>query len=301
MLLRRKTVNICSIILALTSAHVQASESFDQARMAVIARNLPLLLKILETEPNVVNEKGEHGQTLLDTAVNQANPASEQSDSNIIDALLQYGSNINAQDDKGQTPLMRAAMDTNNYRAELLLAAGADPAIKTPMNETAMTIAQANGADENFIKLLQDFTTRPVNGALRSLRGAILEKRPKAVALLLRNNPTLVNAQDDKGQTPLLFAAYSAQDVGIVKLLLKAGADINITRKDGKTAYDLILKHPNPQPQLKEIIDLLKASRETKVSSSAAHEPATPATAMAIGNELVLLSNQLTALAGQIK
>ena len=52
-------------------------------------------------------------------------------------------------------------------------------------------------------------------------------------ALLDLGAGILVNAADDNGKTPL---SYGAEEVELVRLLVKRGADINLPDKDGRTA-----------------------------------------------------------------
>ena len=48
-----------------------------------------------------------------------------------------------------------------------------------------------------------------------------------------------INDQDESGQTPLMRAAGSQMDYGVVQLLIEAGADIHIRNSDGFTALML--------------------------------------------------------------
>jgi ankyrin repeat protein len=296
-----------------SAAFNQLNEAFLAAfhqEGAINANILPLVYKILDEDSNVAHEKDDAGNTLLNTATRfMADPA-------IINALLQYGADVNTQNHFGETPLMEIASGTTSGRnpikkaslLNLLLQAGADPMLKNRSNETALSKALEGPKDQHIIKLLQDYMAmdpkvRATNGVLRNLRSAILAKKPKAVAVLLQKNPQLnVNAKDRDDQTLLMHAtALHVQNIDIVQLLLNAGADVNITDKDGKTAYDLIQQYEQHNPNLKAIIDLLRAAGKPKSAHVTPYEPASGATNIAVGNELALLANQLTALAIQTK
>lgn len=59
----------------------------------------------------------------------------------VIKYLVSHGANINAQNKKGRTPLMMASRACLPDEVSLLLTLGADPAIKTRLGDTALSIA----------------------------------------------------------------------------------------------------------------------------------------------------------------
>lgn len=59
--------------------------------------------------------------------------------------LLKAGCDINARNKAGQTALMMAALFNRSNQIEMLLAAGADPAIADASGRTAASVAQAQG------------------------------------------------------------------------------------------------------------------------------------------------------------
>jgi hypothetical protein len=119
----------------------------------------------------------------------------------------------------------------------LLLELGADPNAVTKKNESALANASTAGVEES-VKLLLD-------------RGAT------------------VNVRDDRGYSPLLYAAASeAAPAGIVKMLLAKGADTNCTG-DGETARQLAAKRGDT-----EVARLLGVSREERQRGGVASLPA---------------------------
>ena len=62
-----------------------------------------------------------------------------------VAALLAAGANVNAAGDRGQTPLFQAE---STQVVDLLLAAGADPAIKDALGKTAETYLRHAGLTE---------------------------------------------------------------------------------------------------------------------------------------------------------
>lgn len=71
-----------------------------------------------------------------------------------IEALLDYGADIDAQDRKGWTALMHAIWDRNYESVRLMLSRGANVDIKNNDDKTAMDIAYEIG-DNKMVKLLQ--------------------------------------------------------------------------------------------------------------------------------------------------
>ena len=67
---------------------------------------------------------------------------------NAVQIHIDRGDNLNARDDKGQTPLMLSAARNKAAICKLLLAAGADAALLDPSGRNALGIAQAAGACE---------------------------------------------------------------------------------------------------------------------------------------------------------
>ncbi|MCL5967770.1 MAG: ankyrin repeat domain-containing protein [Betaproteobacteria bacterium] len=61
---------------------------------------------------------------------------------------IDRGDNLNARDDKGQTPLMLSAARNKAAICKLLLAAGADAFLLDPSGRNALGIAQAAGSCE---------------------------------------------------------------------------------------------------------------------------------------------------------
>src|SRR5262249_58619106 len=60
----------------------------------------------------------------------------------------------------------------------------------------------------------------------------------------LADDPTLVDVMDG-GHTPLHLATKAGQ-LGVVKALLEAGANVSLRDREGKTALDLARARPGP-------------------------------------------------------
>ena len=134
-----------------------------------------------------------------------------------IQAVKQHlvdGTDVNAKDDDGWTPLQDATTSGHKEIVELLITKGADVNVKTEEGETPLHTAVANDHKE-IIELLID-------------KGAD------------------VNAKTGEGETPLHAAAYKVHKE-IAELLIKEGADVNAVAMDdvfsGQTPLDAANKY----------------------------------------------------------
>jgi ankyrin repeat protein/predicted TIM-barrel fold metal-dependent hydrolase len=196
-----------------------------------------------------VNAKDTRGRTPIDLAINQGRKeiakllASKSSDVSLqiaayigdlqrVQKFIDGGTNLDANDQKGQTALCYTAKAGQIAVAKLLIANGADVNAGewTPLQEAAyhsremVELLLAKGADINA-------------GKWPALHSALDAGRFDIVDLLLAKGAD-ANITDDEGHTPLHIAAsYAAWDFPkIVELLISNGADINAKDNNGKTA-----------------------------------------------------------------
>lgn len=128
-----------------------------------------------------------------------------------IDAVVQP-KDINAFDNTGITPLMRAAIDSDIGRAKILLQKGANPNIASANSDRdyALNFALVNG------------------GKIGSL----------AVARLLIENGADVNITDSRGLAPIhriMMITQADNRWQMLELLMQHGAQINAQAEDGST------------------------------------------------------------------
>jgi ankyrin repeat protein len=150
--------------------------------------------------------------------------------------LIEKSSKIDARNGAGGTALMSAAIGGNPRAVQLLLEKGADPNAINKRKETALADAATAGNEES-VRLLLD-------------RGA------------------KVNTRDDRGYSPLMYAAGSdTMPAGIVKLLLAKGADPDCVGED-ETARMLAAKRGDT-----EVARLLGVTEEVRKAGGAAEPP----------------------------
>lgn len=144
-----------------------------------------------------------NGQTPLHMAALRGNRAS-------LKLLLARKVNVNARAGNGATALMGASSSGDSIAVQILLAAGADPNLLTKKKDSALGDAATSGVEAS-VRLLLDHGAK-------------------------------VNVQDDRGYSPLMYAAASdTQPAAVVKLLLDKGADPSLTG-EGETARTLAAK-----------------------------------------------------------
>jgi len=107
---------------------------------AAIGNNAEAVRRLLDSGINPNDARFIGGRTAIFFAVMHGN-------SQMIDALLAKGANVNQTDDSGSTPLMWAAYDENADPAILnhLIAKGADVNLKNKAGDTALTWALRRG------------------------------------------------------------------------------------------------------------------------------------------------------------
>ncbi|MCU1338251.1 MAG: ankyrin repeat protein [Bryobacterales bacterium] len=182
--------------------------------------------------------------------------AAHVDDAETVDLLLGAGANPKAGNRYGITPLSEACVNGNAAIIEKLLKAGADPNAPHTEGETPLMTAARTGNPE-AVKVLLDHGAK-VNTAeawrgQTALMWAAAENHPDVIKLLVargasldtRSKPFDYSSMKAKagsigmnwprgGFTALLFAAREGA-VDAARVLLDAGADINLADPDGTT------------------------------------------------------------------
>jgi uncharacterized protein len=153
-------------------------------------------------DPNTPNEKGVAG---LLVAIQSEAPQSA------LVLARHPQTNLNAQNQLGETPLMLAAINNQLELAKVLIARGAE------VNKPGWT---------------------PLHYA--STRGH------RDMMRLLLDHDAYIDSESANGTTPLMMAAYSAPPLA-VKLLLEEGADPTLVNSGNASALDLALHSDHQQ------------------------------------------------------
>lgn len=183
------------------------------------------------------NEPEPDGTTPLMRAVYSRMP-------NTARLLIDAGADVKKANFYGVTALYVAARAGDSDATQILLAAGADANAALPASgETVLMTAAKAGNPDVVRKLL---TGGVENVSLTQLGEARAAARvAEAAGYSLLTNPTIatnyadVNAREHLyGRTALLIASAEGH-LEVVRLLIEAGSDLNVTDAEGSTALSL--------------------------------------------------------------
>ena len=240
-------------------------KNFSLLKYAIIYDYIDLIY-ILKDKANM-NEQDEYGSSLLMIAIMNRTNTNTRKFYFFMNTLLNYGVNINIQDNNGRSVLFTVInkmiytsyynIDTykNNIRYNLddinlikyLLYHGADVNLKDKNEKTVLMrsilhrkhyidyvkILVENGADLNS----QDKNGRTV------LMDTVSSEKFTIMTYLLENNVD-INLRDNYGETVLMHA-IKKNKFHIIKYLVDKGVDINLGNKKGSTPLILAMRIKN--------------------------------------------------------
>lgn len=145
----------------------------------------------------------------------------------MISALIDFGADVNAKDTNKFTPIRLAAWTGKLETGRLLLDRGADINATDHQGQTPLMLAACK-----------------IDG------GLVLEE------LLQRG--AKVNLQNSFGATALMYAVnHPVRSPERVRLLLRYGADVNLTDRQGRTVFSL-LEYRSQIPEVAEVLEVLR-------------------------------------------
>ena len=179
-----------------------------------------------------------------------------------VDVLLENKADIDLPDPDGATPLLVAVMNANWDLAKQLIDAGADVNQWDVFGEAPLytAIDLRNRIDGGRASIDEPNTTTGL-GILRLL----LERGADPNMQLFFKPANVRGGLHTRGATPLIRAAMNA-DVEVMKLLLEKGADATLATADRQTPIHAVLAGRAPENQAVELIRLLqKAGADVNV------------------------------------
>ncbi len=174
--------------------------SLEPLHSAVAENNAKDVINLLAGGADVnFRDEANEGTTPLFLAVKNGNLE-------IVEALLNFGAKVNAQDDNKRTALMNLDYETTPEIVSLLLKYNA-------------SVSNIDSEGNNVLHFAAE------------------NEEPEIIRILINNGAEL-DAQNDEGQTPLMIAAYF-ENFETLRALIEAGAKLNIRDKEGETALSI--------------------------------------------------------------
>ncbi|WP_447971100.1 ankyrin repeat domain-containing protein [Nitrospira sp. M1] len=189
--------------------------------------------------------------------------AVSQNDLTTVQAMVKEGININAQDIRGRTALLVAVEKHHFESANMLLEAGADVNMQDHKEDSPLLLAGAEGRVDIMKRILQanpDFTVYNRFGGTPLIPAA--ERGHVDMVELLVNTTVDIDHVNHLGWTALLEAIVLSnggpRHQKIVQLLVDAGANVNVSDKEGVTP----LQHAR-RKGFQEIVGILESAGGT--------------------------------------
>ena len=216
--------------------------------MYLIATQTPGIVDRIKTHPEEIHAVSNQGWTALHLACMCAPRYNKAKLVRIVSILLEAGANINAQDAKGFTPLMRVvqmygvSMDLFN----VLMTSMCDVNLKNNEGYTALHLYYRKG-DESYTVI------QPILDAGFDINSTTLDHKTILIIIVEQHNEcdsrkgriryrqhiqtvldrrANIDAQNANGNTALHLARYNA---ALVRLLLDRGANPNIKNNQDQT------------------------------------------------------------------
>eukprot|EP00250_Pteridium_aquilinum_P033279 c5402_g1_i1 orf=1-2583(-) len=192
----------------------------------------------------------------------------------LVKILLQHGSEIDAVDTLGKTPLWEAVSGEHVEVLKELLVHGASSHLDESLKRgsiAAIHVAATLASTEVLVQLIEykaSLETKDKEGRT-ALHFAVEAERIESLKVLLRAGADK-NAQRADGRTPLLIAAENGS-LEMVNLLLESGASTHIKAQNGQVASEVAFDrgHLLIVEALEAGEELLRAARRGDVTAVA--------------------------------
>ncbi|XP_036423490.1 transient receptor potential cation channel, subfamily N, member 1 [Colossoma macropomum] len=211
--------------------------------LAVEAGNVGIVKELLsgQTEPQLHAQRTGSGDTALHICC-------RRKDVEMAKVLVEFGSNLDSQNDEGQTPLHVAAWEGDEAMLKFFYQSKANPNIVDKMDRSPLHIAAERGHTNVVEILTEKFKS---NVLARTKDGSTLLHiasqcgHPETALTFLKKGVPL--HMPNKSGAVCLHAAAKRGHAAVVKSLLLKGAHVDATTKDGQTALHIAVQNCKPQ------------------------------------------------------
>src|SRR6266702_3967463 len=241
-------VDIARLLLVHSmDANAQDKSHSTPLHWAAFCGRLEITQMLLDHGANA-NMKDDHGETPLHQ-VSQGEYDSHEQGVGIARLLLARGVDVNAQDKNHFTPFLLAALNGRLEIAQVLLDHGANANTENGSGEMPLALVSRGKYDsqEHALCDIQIFLVHGVdmNAQNKQYNTAIhlaCYSGKIEITQMLLDPGAYMNKQNEQGETPLHLVSrgqYGSEEhgVGIARLLLARGADVNAQDKNHFTAF----------------------------------------------------------------
>ncbi|XP_030644286.1 transient receptor potential cation channel, subfamily N, member 1 [Chanos chanos] len=211
--------------------------------LAVEAGNVGIVKELLgnQSEAQLRAQKSASGDSALHICC-------RRKDLEMAKVLVEFGANVDFQNEEGQTPLHIAACEGDEVMLKLFYQSKANPNIADKMDRSPLHVAAEKGHTNVVEILTEKFKS---NVLARTKDGSTLLHiasqcgHPETALTFLKKGVPL--HMPNKSGAVCLHAAAKRGHTAVVKALLLKGAHVDATTKDGQTALHVAVQNCKPQ------------------------------------------------------
>ena len=216
------------IVAGVVAALVPLYSAAQDIHSAAKSGDLRAVKNLLAVNPELIDAPDDRGVTPL-------HRAALEGQRDVVDFLISRNGDVHKPDQAGNTPLHGSAYGGWAGIVELLLAYGADVRVRNRSGQTPLFLAGLRGGRDVLEVLLR-------NGAevdAQDARGlaplhVVAQNGNAAAADVLIAHKARLDVQDNQGNTPLFLAARGGR-LELARMLLDAGAEVNPKNGYGMT------------------------------------------------------------------